>query len=261
MSDCMNKILQLLNDGREKYDNPSMYQIYMAGILDTLNAVNDLLGSKEDAKAGEGKKPTSFYRETISGRYISTTDAYLYHAEKVMVRRILTDQLYATVNEWFDLLDLPHIENGDKLGWTLETLFGVSIVGDSICYRDQPVELFPQKKAEAYEDIRKDEEDRKETDEKDESETSLYYEPLSGRYFSMPAEDFNSVLNEVMTSGKKSMKVNEWFDMLGLEPLMLAEHYHWPFIISNFAYVTPGASDKAPEWHIHYGYMPVLKDE
>lgn len=158
MSDCMNKILQLLNDGRQKYDNPSMYQIYMHGILDTLNAVNDLLGSKKGPGAGEGEKPTS---------------------------------------------------------------------------------------------------------EKDEQETSLYYEPLSGRYFSMPAEDFNSVLNEVMTSGKKSMKVNEWFKMLGLEPLMLAAHYYWPIINGNFAYVATRASDKACElcMKIHYNNMPLLKAE
>lgn len=102
-------------------------------------------------------------------------------------------------------------------------------------------------------------EGRKETDEKNEPETSLYYEPLSGRYFSMPSEDFTFILNEVMTSDKKSMTVNEWFSMLGLEPLVLSEHYYWPIINGNFAYVTPGASDKAPEWCIHYNNMPILK--
>lgn len=148
MSECMNKILQLLNDGREKYENPSMYQIYMHGILDTLNAVNSCIGSKEDAEAGEGKKPTSFYCETISKRYIATTDADIYNAAKEMVHRILNDLLYATVNEWFDLLGLPHLENGDKLGWTIDTLFGVSIFRNNIYYAEQPVELFPQEKAE-----------------------------------------------------------------------------------------------------------------
>lgn len=76
----------------------------------------------------------------------------------------------------------------------------------------------------------------------------------------MPKEDFTSILNDVMTSDKKSMKVNEWFNMLGLEPLMLAAHYYWPIINGNFAYVTPGASDKAPEWHIHYNNTPILEN-
>lgn len=146
MSDCMNKILQLLNDGRQKYDNPSMYQIYMHGILDTLNAVNSCIGSKEDAEAGEGKKPISFYFETISSRYIAKTDAELWNAEKEMIHRTMSSELYVTVNEWFDLLGLPHLENGDKLGWTVDTMFGIVIFNDSIYYRDKPVELFSQKK-------------------------------------------------------------------------------------------------------------------
>lgn len=62
----------------------------------------------------DGKK--LFYDE-FSGRYFRATIEKVQQAE-YEINRDLSMCDYATVNEFYDYLDIPHIDGGDELGWS-----------------------------------------------------------------------------------------------------------------------------------------------
>lgn len=71
--------------------------------------------NKADIKQSDPDK-TLFY-DDYSGRYFeSTIEAILY--AKYALNRDLHMREYATLNEWYDYIKLPHVDSGDELGWS-----------------------------------------------------------------------------------------------------------------------------------------------
>ena len=57
--------------------------------------------------------------ETISGRYFKSTIQKLKKAENVLNKRMMSD-VYVSLNDLYDLIDLPFTQMGHELGWTFE---------------------------------------------------------------------------------------------------------------------------------------------
>lgn len=68
---------------------------------------------EEDVPEDDGKE--LFYDE-LSKRYFRSTVEDVQRAE-YRINRTLIMEDYATVNDFYDLLGIPHIEGGDRLGW------------------------------------------------------------------------------------------------------------------------------------------------
>ena len=57
-----------------------------------------------------------FY-DFFSGRYFESTARAVREAEYLLNRQLSIDS-YASVNDFYDLLKIPHIDGGDELGWS-----------------------------------------------------------------------------------------------------------------------------------------------
>ena len=57
-----------------------------------------------------------FY-DDLSGRYFESTVQAVQEAEYHLNRKLSTTD-YATLNDFYDLLKIPHIDSGDTLGWS-----------------------------------------------------------------------------------------------------------------------------------------------
>lgn len=64
------------------------------------------------------EKGNTLCYDTISGRYFKSDIDKIKKAENVINRRIL-DDMYASLNEFYDEIDLPHTKIGDELGWNV----------------------------------------------------------------------------------------------------------------------------------------------
>lgn len=62
-----------------------------------------------------------FYEE-YSGRYFETTPETVLKAE-YEINKILSTDCYATLNEFYDLLNIPTVDFGDELGWSSAQMF------------------------------------------------------------------------------------------------------------------------------------------
>lgn len=68
----------------------------------------------KDISISEGKE---LFYDSFSGRYFESTKYKVQEAEYYLNRDLIMRD-YATINEFYDYLDIPHIEGGDDLGWS-----------------------------------------------------------------------------------------------------------------------------------------------
>ena len=74
----------------------------------------DRFEDEESYHEDDGKQ--LFYDE-YSNRYFRATNETVLRAE-YEINRILVENCYATLNEYYDLLDIPKVDYGDYLGWS-----------------------------------------------------------------------------------------------------------------------------------------------
>lgn len=63
-------------------------------------------------------KPDSLCLETFSNRYFMSNIEKLRQIENILNRRML-DDMYLSVNDWYDEIGLSHTKIGDELGWNI----------------------------------------------------------------------------------------------------------------------------------------------
>lgn len=98
---------------------------------------------------------------------------------------------------------------------------------------------------------------------------TLFYEPLSGRYFKSNWNEIQKKANELNSEAMYNLSgittLNDWFDKLGLEPTDIGDHIGWNLAygttsmigISMSAHVT---KDNIPCGAIQYDKQPVALD-
>lgn len=77
---------------------------------------NDPVSKSEVIIASQGD--TLCY-DAISGRYFKSDLERIKRAENVLNKRMM-DEMYISLNEFYDELDLDHTQIGDELGWNLD---------------------------------------------------------------------------------------------------------------------------------------------
>ena len=90
----------------------------------------------------------------------------------------------------------------------------------------------------------------------------LFYEPLSGRYFTMTLDAFDQALKKVrkIANAGDVMTVNDWFECLGLEPQMVFGYaYFWETIPDPFVSTSTDIRNGKPVWTIYYTEKPTNK--
>lgn len=97
-----------------------------------------------------GKGETLFY-DSLTGRYFKSDQETIRQAENELNRRIITQDMYAELNDFYTLVGLPHTQLGEELGFNIDHLvnlvFTAHLAADgepSICvgYRFLPVPDF-----------------------------------------------------------------------------------------------------------------------
>lgn len=79
------------------------------------------------------------YSSNIVGGYFKKTSDEILRAENEFNAKLSRDG-YATLNDWYDCLDIGHSESGDYFGWRYESqgpLFATTITDDYVVTRDK----------------------------------------------------------------------------------------------------------------------------
>lgn len=63
--------------------------------------------------------------DKVIGRYFKSDVNAIRKAETIINRRLISE-MYISLNEFYDELDLEHVEIGDDLGWTVDEIFEIS---------------------------------------------------------------------------------------------------------------------------------------
>ena len=79
----------------------------------------DRFEDEESYHEDDGKQ--LFYDE-YSNRYFRATNETVLRAE-YEINRILVEDCYATLNEYYDLLNIPKVDYGDYVGWSSAQMF------------------------------------------------------------------------------------------------------------------------------------------
>jgi Family of unknown function (DUF6353) len=66
-----------------------------------------------------GKGETLFY-DSLTGRYFKSDQETIRQAENEINRRILTSDMWASLNDFYSLVGLPHTELGDEMGFNVD---------------------------------------------------------------------------------------------------------------------------------------------
>lgn len=64
------------------------------------------------------EKGNTLCYDTLSGRYFKSDIEKIKKAENIINHRML-DDMYVSLNEFYDEIDLPHTKVGDELGWNI----------------------------------------------------------------------------------------------------------------------------------------------
>ena len=64
-------------------------------------------------------KGTTLCYDVLSGRYFNSDREFIKRAENEINRMINLD-MYASLNDFYDVLGLEHVKLGDQLGWNLD---------------------------------------------------------------------------------------------------------------------------------------------
>ena len=117
----------------------SAYALLDSSYKDYKNKVKDLYGEEADQKVradiakdkfkddelyheDDGKK--LFYDE-YSNQYFRATNETVLRAE-YEINRILAEDCYATLNEYYDLLDVPKVNYGEYVGWSSAQMYWIN---------------------------------------------------------------------------------------------------------------------------------------
>ena len=127
MKNYVSDVVKLIDDALVKYENPQLFYYYMKGVTDMLNIVDALVVDEEPStsKADETDQETFF--EPLSGRYFKSSRAEVAKAVANANKQIV-QEVYITINEWFDHLKLDPIWGGSTGGWSIDDMIAVDIV-------------------------------------------------------------------------------------------------------------------------------------
>lgn len=107
--------VEIARKGLDKYkDNPAGLYFYIKGALDAKELYCDAKGNEEDFEDKE-----VLFIETITGRRFKSTKETILEAERDLVTRI-NRELFASVNDWLDILGLYRSAIGDRMVWNVE---------------------------------------------------------------------------------------------------------------------------------------------
>lgn len=125
----------------------SAYALLDSSYKDYKNKVKDLYGEEADQKvradvAKDKFKDDELYHEDdgkqlfydeYSNRYFRATNETVLRAE-YEINRILAEDCYATLNEYYDLLDVPKVGYGEYVGWSSAQMYWIN-------FRHEKVEI------------------------------------------------------------------------------------------------------------------------
>ena len=125
----------------------SAYALLDSSYKDYKNKVKDLYGEGADQKvradvAKDKFKDDELYHEDdgkqlfydeYSNRYFRATNETVLRAE-YEINRILAEDCYATLNEYYDLLDIPKVDCGGYVGWSSAQMYWIN-------FRHEKVEI------------------------------------------------------------------------------------------------------------------------
>lgn len=117
----------------------SAYALLDSSYKDYKNKVKDLYGEEADQKvradiAKDKFKDDELYREDdgkklfydeYSNQYFRATNETVLRAE-YEINRILAEDCYATLNEYYDLLDIPKVNYGEYVGWSSAQMYWIN---------------------------------------------------------------------------------------------------------------------------------------
>jgi hypothetical protein len=81
--------------------------------------------SKEIIMTGNGDV---LFMDSLTNRYFKSTYEKVKRAENELNHK-LNHEMYASLNDFYDLLDIPHSDLGEELGWKSDNLLTVEISG------------------------------------------------------------------------------------------------------------------------------------
>ena len=110
----------LINNSYKEYKN-KVKELYGKEIEKKIRTevAKDRFEDEESYHEDDGKQ--LFYDE-YSNRYFRATNETVLRAE-YEINRILVEDCYATLNEYYDLLDIPKVDYGDYVGWSSAQMF------------------------------------------------------------------------------------------------------------------------------------------
>lgn len=128
----------------------SAYALLDSSYKDYKNKVKDLYGEEANQKvradvAKDKFKDDELYHEDdgkqlfydeYSNRYFRATNETVLRAE-YEINRILAEDCYATLNEYYDLLDIPKVDYGEYVGWSSAQMYWSSWIN----FRHEKVEI------------------------------------------------------------------------------------------------------------------------
>jgi hypothetical protein len=107
--------VEIARKGLEKFKcDPDGFYWYLKGALDAREGCCDTRGDKEDFEDSE-----ILFVETITGQRFKSTKETIRKAERDLVTRI-NRELFASVNDWLDILGLYRSAIGDRMVWNVE---------------------------------------------------------------------------------------------------------------------------------------------
>lgn len=120
---------QILNK-RQQAAITSAYALLDSSYKNYKNKVTELYGEEADKKVKEEiakddyedsdikiEDDKELFYDFFSGRYFESTSRAVREAEYMLNRQLSIDS-YASLNDFYDFLKIPHIEGGDELGWS-----------------------------------------------------------------------------------------------------------------------------------------------
>ena len=106
LQEYQRKVIETIGDKKEKK------------IRDDV-AEDKIKESSEKREVVPTSKGTMLCYDLVTGRYFLSSREAIYQAEAEINRRLISE-MYVSLNEFYDELELPHIKLGDDLGWNID---------------------------------------------------------------------------------------------------------------------------------------------
>lgn len=112
LQEYQRKVIETIGDKKEKK------------IRDDV-AEDKIKESSEKREVVPTSKGTMLCYDLVTGRYFLSSREAIYQAEAEINRRLISE-MYVSLNEFYDELELPHIRIGDDLGWNVDVPVKIS---------------------------------------------------------------------------------------------------------------------------------------